>query len=93
VAYDLVSTAETSRSLVRNLSVLVANGRPADAMDAALGALGGVSVEGANALARSGVFGWDSLVVVLVGDRTAVLPQLKAEGFGEPAAATADGAF
>lgn len=84
VRYDLVDSASTTASLSALLTGLVADGRPLDEVQRLLAALDGVTLEGLNGRARGGDYAWDSLLVVLVGDKAQVLPQLKAAGFPEP---------
>jgi zinc protease len=91
VRADLVTTLETTRGASDDLLEDRANGRPADALARDLAALDGVTLDQANALARSGLFAWKDLQVVLVGDREQVLPLLKEAGFGAPLLADADG--
>ena len=44
-----------------------------------------------NAQARSGAYAWDGLLIVLVGDKAAILPQLEKAGFPKPVFADAEG--
>ncbi|MCZ6596805.1 MAG: pitrilysin family protein [Planctomycetota bacterium] len=87
----LVATAETTGSLADAFVGLVRNGRPLDAISTDLEMLAVVDLEAINALARSGLFDWSSLLVVLVGDGEAVLPQLREAGFPEPLRADSNG--
>ncbi len=88
----LVETAETTGALARSLSELVRNGRPLDALGSDLAAFDAVELEGANRAARSGLYEWDDLLVVLVGDRDAILTQLAESGFPPPIEVDASGA-
>ncbi len=88
---NLVETTETTAGLAGALAEYVANGRPVDALAGEIEALGGVTLERANAFARSGLYDWKGLIVVLVGDREKVLPQLREAGFPEPVVADAEG--
>jgi len=84
VRYDLVGTAETTGSLAGSLTELAANGRPLDAIATSLATLEHVDLAAVNALARSGLYDWESLLVVLVGDAASVTKQLEAAGFPPP---------
>jgi predicted Zn-dependent peptidase len=84
VRYDLVGTAETTGSLAGSLTELAANGRPLDGIATALASLESVDLAAVNALARSGLYDWESLLVVLVGDAASVTSQLEAAGFPRP---------
>jgi len=79
-----VATAETTADPARTLFDAVAEHRPLDAAAADLAALGGVTLERANALAASGLFDWSTYAVVLVGDLERIRPQLEEAGFGAP---------
>jgi hypothetical protein len=54
-------------------------------------ALDDITLGPANAEAKSGLFDWNKLLVVLVGDRKVVLPQLEKEGFPAPTLVDAEG--
>ena len=82
--YELVSTAETTGSLAATLSELAADGRPLDAVATSLASLPAVDLARVNAVARSGLYDWGSLLVVLVGDASSVTGQLEAAGFARP---------
>jgi zinc protease len=84
VHYELVNTAETTGSLARALAQLAADGRPMNAIAVALASLDSVGLDRVNGIARSGLYDWQSLMIVLVGDAATVLPQLEAAGFPRP---------
>ncbi len=84
VRYDLTNTAESTSSMASTLVSLAANGRPLDDVATVYSSLDKVDLEDANALARSGLYGWDSLAIVLVGDAETVIPQLEEHGFPAP---------
>jgi len=84
VRYDLVGTAETTGSLAGTLTELAADGRPLDAIATSLASLESVDLAAVNSLARSGLYDWESLLVVLVGDAASVASQLEAAGFPRP---------
>ena len=91
VRYELVSTAETTGSLAATLAELAADGRPLDAIATSLASLPAVDLDRANAVARSGLYDWGSLLVVLVGDAGSVTAQLEAAGFPRPEVVPGDG--
>ncbi len=84
VRYDLVSSAGTTSSLEGTLGSILSNGQPVDWATREVKALDALSLDSANAEAKSGLFGWNKLLVVLVGDKKAVLPQLEKAGFPKP---------
>jgi predicted Zn-dependent peptidase len=84
VRYDLTNTAESTSSLAGALISLASDGRPLDSVSTAYRILDEVDLDRANALARSGIYDWSSLVVVLVGDAESVAAQLTEYGFGAP---------
>jgi predicted Zn-dependent peptidase len=88
---NLVETAGTTGSLTSTYAGLLGDGRPLDAVGRDLEALASVDLAEANALARSGLYDWDSFVILLVGDAEAVRPQLQDAGFPEPLALDAEG--
>ncbi len=92
VRFDLVSSAATASSLSDTLGEIIASGRPLDSVGREIAALDRLDLSGVNATAASGLFDWSKLLVVLVGDKAAVLPQLKAAGFPEPALVNPEGA-
>jgi len=76
--------AETTSRMAATYTDLVRDGRPPDFLAQQLAALDDVTLEQVNAVARSGLFDWGSLLIVLVGDQEKVLPQLEAAGFPAP---------
>jgi len=70
---------------------LVRNGRPVDAVRRDLAALGRVDLAAVNALAKSGLYDWNDLLIVLVGDKEQVLPQLQDAGFPAPTVVDTEG--
>jgi hypothetical protein len=89
--FDYVSEASTTESVALAYAELLEEGRPLDSIPQELAALETLRLEDLDAEARSGLYAWDGLLVVLVGDKDAVLPQLKAEGFPEPALVDPEG--
>jgi zinc protease len=89
--FDLVGSTETVTGQAEVLADLLASGRPLDATGRDLAALDAVALEGALRQAHSGIFDWSSLLVVLVGDRDAILPQLAAAGFPAPRVLDSEG--
>ena len=55
-----------------------------NSLAADIDAVGGMTTEQVTALAKSGIYKWDDLLIVLVGDREKIVPQLKEAGFPEP---------
>ncbi len=88
---DLMESFGTTDAVADAFARLVANGRPLDALARDQALLDLVRLEAANAYARSGLFDWSKLCVVLVGDARTVLPQLEAEGFPAPLRADEEG--
>lgn len=80
----LVSTAETTSGLAGSLSGLMTNGRALTALSDDLNALAKVSLEDTKAVCDSGLYDWNKLLIVLVGDKEKVLSQLAEAGFPEP---------
>jgi len=89
--FELVTRAESTSGLVQTFAGFLSQGRPAGSLAADLKALDGVTLEKANTQARSGLFRWADLLVVLVGDKKAVLPQLEKAGFPKPRLADEEG--
>ena len=87
----VIETFETTDGVCTALSALVADGRPLDAYTNELAALESTRLEAVNRVATSGIYDWDDLLVVLVGDREAVLAQLRDTGFPEPEEADPEG--
>ncbi len=88
---NLVETTETTAGLANALMQYLVNGRPIDTLQGEIDALGGVTLERANALARGGIYRWDDLIVVLVGDRERIVPQLREAGLPDPVLADVEG--
>jgi predicted Zn-dependent peptidase len=84
--FDLLAAAETAGGLAGAISDLIAAGRPVDSLPSASAALEALEPEAVNAAARLGLFDWSTMTVVLVGDRSAILPQLGEAGLPEPEA-------
>jgi predicted Zn-dependent peptidase len=84
VRYDLVRSAETTGRLAGTFAGLVSDGRPLDALRGEAAALDTLTLDDLNAAARSGLYAWDMLTIVIVGDAAAVVPQLVEAGFGAP---------
>ncbi len=91
VRFDLETSGDTTAAAADLVAGLLRNGRPADAVRQDLAQVAGIDLAGVNALAGSGLYRWDELLVVLVGDKAEVLPQLAAEGFPVPTIVDADG--
>jgi len=87
----LIETAATTSSVASNLAGLVANARPLDSAARELAELEDVTLEAANGVAASGLFAWEDLAIVLVGDRATIVEQLAAAGFPEPIEVTPEG--
>ncbi|MHB8077879.1 MAG: M16 family metallopeptidase [Candidatus Krumholzibacteriia bacterium] len=88
---NLMESAETVGGLTAAVVDFAANGRPVDSLGRDIDALTVVTPAQVNALAASGLFKWDDLMLVLVGDRATVLPQLKTAGIAEPVTVDAEG--
>ena len=88
---DVMGGFGTTGAIAATFSSLISNGRPLDSKRAELSALDHVALGALNELARSGIYEWGNLQVVLVGDAEAVLPQLTEAGFPAPVRADADG--
>jgi predicted Zn-dependent peptidase len=89
----LAETFETTASCARALAELARNGRPLEAQATDLAALDALTLEDANRCARSGLYEWPDQVVVLVGDRDAILAQLGTAGFEAPLEVRPDGSL
>jgi predicted Zn-dependent peptidase len=89
--FYLLTQGETTGQLAGSVAALVADGRPLDAYQREVEALDGVNIEAVNAQAHSGAYAWDGLLIVLVGDKAAILPQLEKAGFPKPVFADAEG--
>jgi predicted Zn-dependent peptidase len=91
VRTGLIGALETTRGSAEELAERLADGRSLDSLRRDLAALDQVTLDEANAFAKSGAFAWKDLVVVLVGDRAAVFEELQAAGFPEPESADVEG--
>jgi predicted Zn-dependent peptidase len=81
VRYELADTAATTSSLEATLAGFIDDGRPLDSVATAYASVDLLTLEEVNAIARSGLVAWDSLLIVLVGDADTVQPQLEEAGF------------
>jgi zinc protease len=81
---EVVGSVGTTGSILGLFTGLASQGRPLDDTAGYLKSLDGVTLETANEAARSGLYDWDKLLVLLVGDGKVILPQLKEAGFPEP---------
>ncbi len=91
VRFDLENAGATTGEMAGLVAGLLRNGRPVDAVTQDLTALANVDLDVVNAAAKSGLYGWDDLLVVLVGDKEQVLPQLEEAGFPAPTVVDAEG--
>lgn len=87
---DVVDSAGSTGSLLALFSGLVADGRPVDDSAEYIRSLKEVDLDRANREARSGLYDWDRLQIVLVGDREAITTQLKKAGLPEPSIYSVD---
>jgi predicted Zn-dependent peptidase len=87
----LIENAESTRSLAEAMLDNARRGRAIDTLPADIAAVDAVTLERTRALAQSGLYDWRGLLVVLVGDRAQVAPQLKEAGFPEPLLADEEG--
>ena len=91
VRHDLVTQGETTAGLTAALLYLVSDGLPLDTARRSYEALATVDLDAVNKRAGSGLYDWTKLLVVLVGDADAVVPQLEEAGFGAPLKANSEG--
>jgi predicted Zn-dependent peptidase len=90
--HRLVTAGSTTSAVAATLEGIVVDGRPLDAVHRALASIDQTTLEQVNEYAASsGIFAWDSLLVVIVGDSATVTPQLEAAGFGKTLLADTDG--
>ncbi len=82
--HDLVEAIATTSATAEVFGGFVVQERPLDALARQLAALDAATLEAVNADARSGLYDWNALTVVLVGDAAAIVPQLEKAGFGAP---------
>jgi len=81
---SLIGTSETTSGIVRSLSGLVTDERPLTALSSDLNALTKVTLADTKTVCESGLYDWDKLLIVLVGDKDKILPQLTEGGFMAP---------
>ena len=79
-----IESLETTSAMASALAGLVQDDRPLDSLGADLAALDLVDLAQANQASHAGTYEWSNLLVVLVGDRDDVLPQLAEAGFPAP---------
>ncbi len=91
VRFDLETSGDTTNAAADVLANLLRNGRPVDAVRQDLAAIPSLDLASINALAASGLYRWDDLLIVLVGDKETVLPQLAEAGFPTPRLLDVDG--
>jgi predicted Zn-dependent peptidase len=91
VRFDLETSGDTTNAAADVLANLLRNGRPVDAVRQDLAAIPAADLASVNALASSGLYKWEDLLIVLVGDKDTVLPQLAEAGFPVPRLLDVDG--
>jgi zinc protease len=91
VRYDLVRAAETTGRLAGTLAALASEGRPRDALARSSAEIGKLALGDLNELARSGLYDWSRLTIVIVGDARTVEAQLREAGFPAPLRLDAEG--
>lgn len=91
VRFELETAGDTTGAAADLVAGLLRNGRPVDAVRQDLAAIGAADLAAVNKLARSGLYQWSDLLIVLVGDKTQVLPQLAEAGFPAPRLVDANG--
>ncbi len=91
VRFEAENLGATTASLAYALAELAAAGQPLDLPRRQLAVLPTLTLEKVNAEARSGLYDWGSLLVVVVGDKETVLGQLVAAGFPKPEIVDAEG--
>jgi len=89
--YSFVQSGETTSGLASTLAGLVQNGRPTSDLRESLAALAEVDRDAANRISSSDTFNFEDLTIVLVGDKQAILTQLREGGFPTPVEVDADG--
>jgi predicted Zn-dependent peptidase len=82
--HDLVEAVATTSSTAEVFAGFVVQERPLDALAKQLAALDAATLDAVNVDARSGLYDWNGLTGVLVGDAAAIVPQLEKAGFGTP---------
>lgn len=91
VRFDLETSGDTTNAAADVLANLLRSGRPVDAVRQDLAAIPAADLASVNALAASGLYKWEDLLIVLVGDKDTVLPQLAEAGFPAPRLLDVDG--
>jgi len=91
VRFDLETAGDTTGAAAELVAGLLRNGRPVDAVRRDLADIPATDLAAVNSLAASGLYNWNDLLIVLVGDRTQVLPQLAEAGFPAPRIVDVDG--
>ena len=91
VRFELENAGATTGEMANLVTGLLKANRPVDAVRRDLTALAGVDQAALNAVAASGLYTWDDLLIVLVGDKEQVLPQLEEAGFGAPVVVDGEG--
>ena len=91
VRFEAENLGATTASLADALAELADAGQPLDLPSRQLAVLPSLTLEKVNAEARSGLYDWGSLLVVVVGDRETVVGQLAAAGFPRPEIVDAEG--
>jgi zinc protease len=84
VRFDLENAGATTGAMAGLVAELVRTDRPMDALRQDLGVVPRIDLGGINNEAKSGLYNWDDLMIVLVGDKDTVLPQLEEAGFPAP---------
>ncbi len=82
--HDLVEAVATTSSTAEVIAGFVVQERPLDALAKQLAALDAATLAAVNADAKSGLYDWGALTVVLVGDAVQLVPQLEKAGFPAP---------
>ena len=87
----VAESLSTAATLARVMSAAVVAGRPASFLADDVAALDAADAAAAQAAATGGAYRFDALTLVLVGDRSRVLPQLEAAGLPAPEPVDAEG--
>ena len=91
VRFELETAGATTGEAADLVSGLLRNGRPVDAIRSDLAEVPAIDLAAVNALSTSGLYKWSDLLIVLVGDKEQVLPQLAEAGFPVPRIVDVDG--